>query len=151
DLRSYDTNRINSHCQQGVSFCQSRILVIPSTSQKSKTSIAACHRFLDPVFQPLQPTSLTFPNSHYLPPKSPQPAGVTLIPLDITSKLAKPEVLASLGCVSKLTALVPVPEAPMHKNYPLPFRQNNIRSTRQARYVNAESVTHTMQERSHNP
>src|SRR5262249_49440297 len=105
-------------------------------------SVDGSNESLQTGSQALRFCGFALPHNGYAPARTAKVFLAKQISSDIFIELSQPKPQPRFWSVSKLTVLVPVPEAPMHENHLLPSRQNNIRSAGQAGYVNTESVTH---------
>jgi hypothetical protein len=68
------------------------------------------------------------------------------IPDDIGFEFLVPEGFSSLWRVCKSAVLVSVPKAPVHEDNCLQLAENNIRTTREFSYMDAEAETQSVQQ-----
>jgi hypothetical protein len=73
----------------------------------------------------------------------------SFIPLDVVIQFLVPKALIRCRAFGSRALLVSVPETPMHKDYFSVPGQDNIRIARQVATMNPKSVSHAMNQGSH--
>ena len=106
-----------------------RVLLIWQENGRERSSRhLSVERFLQPQFKPINFWDSTFPDNQSTNAGLFKCAPVSIIPLYIFLELFKPEFNTGFWSISKSTALMAMPEAPMNENDSVVFRQHNIRS-----------------------
>jgi hypothetical protein len=71
------------------------------------------------------------------------------VPAHVVAKLGLPETLPRLRGIGEGTSGVAMPEASMHKDDRLPFRQNNVGTPRKGPHMEAVPKSHLVEQRAH--
>lgn len=87
---------------------------------------------------------LTFPHHRHAPPEGRKLCLVPLITGDIGVELPLPELLVARRRGCEATSRMPVPEAAMHQHDRSPFRQDDVRPSRQPLVVKAKAEPGSM-------
>ena len=105
--------------------------------------------FCQGVLETIWVARVALPYNDNVPPGGGEGLLSSLVALDVSVKLPRPELHVGFGASRQVTSLVPMPIAAMDENRRAVTWQDDIRRTGQISPVKSEPMTHDVQGTSH--